>query len=466
MTIVSPTSIIRNALNTRADVALSAVETRSCHSWKMSLDRANVLPQIENFAGGPPFQLYLRDGIGARISDVDGNWFIDLSMGLGAQILGHGVQAVQDAVVAQATRGWQDGLANDGEIALARHIQTASAANERVVFCNSSAEATVTAISAARAFAGRSAIGVFAGSLHGMHPPRLAENDLPGGSPSPTGAAPAPAEGSGLFGRPWGRAAHRSNDLPAKAAEPGAELIYGDASAFEQIRRGRHHLAAVIVEPVRARDPGFEHADWLRGLAQVCREAGVLLILDERHTGFRLAFGGAQERLGLLADLVVYGENIGGGLPLGAVAGRADVLSEFARRESVARDARPTGGNILGLAAGAATLEHLAARRATVYPALEEKGRLLAESFNRFAESNGMPAKMRASGSIFRMCFAHAAAETAFYTIVLSKGLLMHPSRLGFLSIAHTMDDIAYIGQIFRDALTDVRDDGRFDPKG
>jgi glutamate-1-semialdehyde aminotransferase len=466
MTIVSPTSIIRNALNTRADVALSAVETRSCHSWKMSLDRANVLPQIENFAGGPPFQLYLRDGIGARISDVDGNWFIDLSMGLGAQILGHGVQAVQDAVLAQATRGWQDGLANDGEIALARHIQTASAANERVVFCNSSAEATVTAIRAARAFAGRSAIGVFAGSLHGMHPPGLAENDLSVGSPSPTGAAPAPAEVSGLFGRPWGRAAHRSNDLPAKAAEPGAELIYGDASAFEQIRRGRHHLAAVIVEPVRARDPGFEHADWLRGLAQVCREAGVLLILDERHTGFRLAFGGAQERLGLFADLVVYGENIGGGLPLGAVAGRADVLSEFARRESVARDARPTGGNILSLAAGAATLEHLAARRATLYPALEEKGRLLAESFNKFAESSGLPAKMRAGGSIFRMCFAHAAAETAFYTIVLSKGLLMHPSRLGFLSIAHTMDDIAYIGQIFRDALTDVRDDGRFEPKG
>ena len=180
MTVVSPTSIIRNALNTRADVALSALETRSCHSWKMSVDRAHVLPQIEDLAGGPPFQIYLRDGLGARISDVDGNWFIDLSMGLGAQILGHGVQAVQDAVLAQATRGWQDGLANDGQIALARHIQTASASNERVVFCNSSAEATVTAIRAARAFTGRSAIGVFAGSLHGMHPPGPAENDLPG----------------------------------------------------------------------------------------------------------------------------------------------------------------------------------------------------------------------------------------------------------------------------------------------
>lgn len=135
------------------------------------------------------------------------------------------------------------------------------------------------------------------------------------------------------------------------------------------------------------------------------------------------------------------------------------------RRVNIARAERPTDGNILSIAAGAATLEHLAARRATLYPALEEKSRLLAENFNTFAVTNGYPVKLRAGGSMFRMCFKHPAAETAFYTIALNKGLLMHASRLGFLSAAHTADDITQISRIFHDALTDVRADGLFDPK-
>lgn len=471
MTLVSPTSIIHNALNSHADLALSALESRSCHSWKMSLDRAGVLPPTEDFAGNPSFQLFLRGGDGARVADLDGNFFIDLSMGLGAQILGHGVQAIQDAVLAQVARGWHGGLASDGQIALARHIQTASPANERVVFCASGAEATVTAMRAARAFTGRDGIGVFAGSSHSTHSAGVAAEEPRRSAPASTRAGPAPADGGSLFGRPWMRGAHRPSGTPDTASDKPAPLIYGDTSAFDQIRRRRHDLAAVIVEPVRAADPSLDHADWLRALAGLCREAGVLLIFDEQHTGFRLAFGGAQERFSLRADLVAYGENIGGGLPLGAVAGKADVIGYLMRRENSARAEHPTGGNIpggniLGIAAGAATLEHLSARRATLYPALEEKSRLLTENINTFAVTNGIPVRLRAGGSMFRMCFKHAAAETAFYTIALNKGVLMHASRLGFLSAAHTPDDITHISRIFQDALTDVRADGLFDPKG
>lgn len=169
MTSVSPTSVIRDALNNRADLALSALEARICHSWKLSLDRASVLSRADDFAGHPSFHLYIREGMGARSLDLDGNCFIDLSMGFGAQLLGHGVQSVQDAVAAQAARGWHYGLASERQLDLARYVQAASAANERVVFCNSGSDATAYAMRAARAFTGRDVIGVFAGSSHGAH---------------------------------------------------------------------------------------------------------------------------------------------------------------------------------------------------------------------------------------------------------------------------------------------------------
>ncbi len=471
MTVVSPTSVIREALNNRADRALSALEARTCHSWKMSLDRTNVLPRTEDFVGNPAFHLYIREGLGARVADLDGNCFIDLSMGFGAQLLGHGVQSVQDAVVAQAARGWHFGVVNEKQLELARLIQAASAANERVVFCNSGCDATAYAMRAARAFTGRDLIAVFSGSSHGTHDYGLAGEEV-------RRQMPEPEESGALFARPWNRRPQRHPGIPQSVMDASVSLTYGHASAFDQLRRRRRELAAVIVEPVRALDPSFEHAKWLNELANVCGETGILLIFDERLTGFRLAYGGAQERFGVMADLVAYGENIGGGLPLGAVAGRADVLGSIAGRESLARTLteRGTSGSMLSIAAGASTLEQLSTRRTTLYPALAEKGRLLAETFNSFAEQNDMPARLRIAGSIFRIQFrrpTHAAsgrsgypaAEAAFYALALSKGVLVHASRLAFLSAAHTASDVNQVAGIFQGALTDVKNDGLFNPK-
>ncbi len=466
MTLVSPTSVIRNALNNRADLALSALEARTCHSWKMSLDRNSALARPEDFAGHPSFHLYIREGMGAFVVDLDGNCFIDLSMGFGAQILGHAVSVIQDAVVAQASRGWHAGLVTERQLELARHIQAASAANERVTFCNSGGDAAAYAMRAARAFTGRDLIGVFAGSNHGHH-----DYGIAGEEPSRTHDT---AESGTLFGRPLTRRGHRHAGVPQAVADSTLSLAYGHASVFDQIRRRRRDLAAVIVEPVRALDPSTDHGPWLRELANVCGETGVLLIFDERLTGFRLAYGGAQERFGVMPDLVAYGEIIGGGLPLGAVAGRADILSQMAGREAPWR-ARADGGasgNILSVAAGTATLGHLAARRGTLYPALDEKGRLLADAFNTFAAQHRLPAKMKVAGSIFRIQFTRAdgasdypAAEAAFYTLALNKGVLVHASRLGFLSGAHTTGDIAQVVTAFHEALGDVASDGLFELK-
>lgn len=471
MTVVSPTSVIREALNNRAELAVSGMETRTCHSWKLSLDRADVLPRSEDFVGNPAFHLYIREGVGARVADLDGNCFIDLSMGFGAQLLGHSVQSVQDAVVAQAVRGWHYGVVNEKQLELARHIQAASAANERVLFCNSGSDATAYAMRAARAFTGRDVIGVFTGSSHGTHDYGLAGEEVHRGTPGSE-------ESGGLFARPWSRRSQRHSGVPQSVMDASVSLAYGHSSAFDQLRRRRRELAAVIVEPVRALDPSFEHANWLCELADVCSETGILLIFDERLTGFRLAYGGAQERFGIMADLVAYGENIGGGLPLGAVTGRADVLAGIAGRESQARTLteREDSGNILSIAAGAATLEHLSARRSTLYPALAEKGRSLAETFNAFAEQNNMPARLRLADSIFRIQFkspactpsarsVYPAAEAAFYALALSNGVLVHASRLAFLSAAHTSADVDQAAGVFQNALTDVKHDGLFDPK-
>lgn len=464
MTLVSPTSLIRGALNNRADMALCALETRTCHSWKMGLDRAQVLPPTEDVAGHPAVHLFMRESNGATITDVDGNTFIDLSMGFGAQLLGHGNAAIKNAVMAQAAHGWDFGLVNERQLELARHVQAAGVANQRVVFCNSGDDAVAYAMRAARAFTGRDMVGLFAGSSHGTHD---------GGAAHQQSHRPRAFE-NGLFARPWVRRSPTHTGIPQVVSDTAIVLSYGHTATFAQIQRRRRELAAVIVEPVRASDPNLDHIGWLRELANVCGETGVLLILDERLSGFRLAYGGAQERFGIMPDLVTYGENIGGGLPLGAVAGRSDTLESLAfnRAHPQAAAERSFSGNVLSIAAGAATLETLIAQKTTLYPALEDMGRTLAQGFNSFAVNKRIPAVLHHAGSMFRIHFGpphgaapqpSLAAESAFYALMLSKGVLMHASRTGFLSAAHTTNDIELVLRALYESLADVQNDGLFD---
>ncbi|MBY0510028.1 MAG: aminotransferase class III-fold pyridoxal phosphate-dependent enzyme [Rhodospirillaceae bacterium] len=433
----SPTGLIRGALSSRSDQALSALESRTAHSWMMALDRAKVLPETAAAApNAAAVRLFVKASAGARITDVDGTSFIDVGLGDGALVLGHAHPAVQQAIVAQSMRGWHFDLPADGQLELARLIQTAGAANERVALCNSSDDAVAYAIGAARAFTGKCLIATFTG-LHG--------NSIPG-----------------------------ADDTTATAHL--TVLPYGHPAALDQIRRRHHELAAVIVEPVRGGDPNLDRAAWLHSLIATCREAGVAVILDERQTGFRLAYGGAQELLGLLPDLVIYGKTVGGGLPLGAVAGRADVMASTQDHKKT-ESPPPALANPLSVTAGTAALGHLHARRATLYPALNEAGRTLAEQFNAFAQAHHMPVEMRCAGSIFRIVFASTvkapewaatfrAAEAAFNVLVLNRGVLMLTSQRGFLSTAHTGADLDNVLKALTESLRDVRDDGLFTQRG
>ncbi len=405
----SPTGLIRGALSSRFDRALSALESRTAHSWMMALDRAKVLPDSMAAAPASNLRLFIKAGAGARVTDMDGTSFIDLCLGDGAQILGHAHPVVQQAIVTQSSRGWHFDLPADGQLDLARLIQGAGAANERVALCSAGSEAVAYALRAARAYTGRTNLAVFTGRTPG-----------------------------------------KSNTEDAAVVLP-----YGHVAAFEQIRRRKGEIAAVMIEPVRGGDPNLDRAPWLHGLVETCRAAGVLLILDERATGFRLAYGGAQEIFGLIPDLVVYGKAIGGGLPLGAVAGRSDVMAAL-------RTNQPQVVNPLSVTAGTATLDYLFANRATLYPALNDAGRGLAEHFNGFAQSEGLPVEMRSAGSMFHINFtaAETGAANAFNVLVLSRGVLLLPCHKGYLSMAHTGADLDVVRDAFTQSLRDLRDDG------
>jgi glutamate-1-semialdehyde aminotransferase len=387
----------------------------------MALDRSQILPETVDFPGDPPMNLFIRAASGARITDVDGNAFIDLSMGCGAQILGHDHSSVREAVLAQAAKGWNFGLPGADQIELARLIQAASPANERVVLCNSPTDAAAAAAAAAKLFSKKRRIVRFS--------------------------------------------AGRDTDEQDEQANDTIVLRYGGADALERMRELRDTIAAVIVEPVRASDPTLEHAAWLRELAATCQIEGVLLVFDELFSGFRLAFGGAQELLGVIPDLTIYGRAVGGGLPLAALAGRADVMKTFAKARDSATDPA-FSGNPMSVAGGVATLSALHAARASVYPRLNEAGRSLADTFNAFCAAEHFPVQIRAVGSMLRVVFPDAGepsrAETAFYLFALSRSVFIHASRNIFLSVAHRPADLEYVVSALTESLRDVRDDGLF----
>jgi glutamate-1-semialdehyde aminotransferase len=392
----------------------------------MAMDRAKVLPEPTGAAmSAPAVRLFVKASYGARVTDVDGTNFLDLGLGDGALVLGHAHPAVQQAIVTQSARGWNFDLPAESQLELARLIQSAGAANERVALYNAAADAAAYAVNAARAYTGKSLLAGFTGSA-------------------------------------------------ALDGEDTATILpYGHPAALDQIRRRRQELAAVIVEPVRGLDPNLDRASWLHRLIATCRECGVLVILDERQTGFRLAYGGAQELLGLQPDLVIYGKAVGGGLPLAAVAGNAAIMAAPQESYRKAEGPRAQGPNPLSVTAGTAALSHMLAHRATLYPALNEAGRALAEHFNAFAAEERLPVEMRCTGSMFRIVFAPEApgpdwtatfrpTETAFNVLLLNRGVLMLASQRGFLSTAHNADDRDTVLRALRDSLRDVRDDGLF----
>ncbi len=377
---------------------------------------------------------FLSEGKGSRVTDVDGNEYIDLICSWGPLILGHCHQAVEEAVLEAVRHGLSFGAPTEIEVKMAELV-TKMTGTEMVRMVNSGTEAVMSALRLARGATGRSKIIKFAGCYHGHSDSMLVK----AGSGALTGGAPDSA------------------GVPAEMAADTLTARYNDAASVRALLEANPgQVAAVIVEPVAANmgvvppQPGFLEA--LRGL---CDAYGALLIFDEVITGFRLSAGGAQRHYGVHADLVTYGKIIGGGMPVGAYAGSRKLMEQVSPLGAVYQ-AGTLSGNPVAMAAGLAQLEILE-NNPDVYTALERKGKQLQEGLQEIFGKAKVPAQVNRAGSILTVFFSKTPVTgydqaracdlerfAKWYRGLLEHGIYAAPSQFEamFLSAAHQEEDI------------------------
>ena len=443
----------------RLDAARAAMVEKTPQCRRIAAERAEILNSGLAANLEMPHPIFIDDGRGSRVRDADGNEYVDTSVGFGLHILGHRHPAVHDAIVGRADKGWMFGIHTTAQMDLAVLLKDAAPCAERVVFCNTGSEATMYAIRAARGFSGREKIAVFDGCYHGAHDYGMFVA-APGSPPE------------ALTTLPMG------HGIPKALHELTVMLPYRHPAAFDRIREHADELACVMIEGVQSSNPQPGAGEFLRELRAVCREAGVLFVIDEVITGFRLAYGGVQERFDVTPDLATYGKALGGGLPIGAIAGRAEVMDVFTglAAERGVFSGGTFSGNPLTMAAGTAAIGHAQAHP-EIYAQMDAAGDRLAAAINDFCRERRIPAQMKQVGSMFHMFFQgepiesmrdvhdrHKPAEKAFYLHALNRGVLVPGTQRAFLSAAHTEADVDRLIEVFRDSLEDVRADGLFDP--
>jgi glutamate-1-semialdehyde 2,1-aminomutase len=396
--------------------------------------------------GDPPF---ITRGQGAHIWDADGNEFIDYVSSWGPLILGHAAPAVVEAVIEAARRGTSFGASTPSEIDLAEAVLDAYPSMEQVRFVSSGTEATMSAIRLARAHTHRKYILKFEGCYHGHSDALLVK------------------AGSGVatLGIPG------SAGVPEEFVQFTLALPYNDPNAVEEaFKKYKGQIACVIVEPVVGNmgcvPPQKGYLDALRYLTS---RDNALLIFDEVMTGFRLAFGGAQELYGTRPDLTTLGKIIGGGLPVGAYGGPADIMDMIAPLGPVYQ-AGTLSGNPLAMAAGLATISHLRDHR-EIYGRMERMAATLVTMVTEAALEAGLQVTANRVGSMFTWFFtpetvtdwlAAATCNTnafgRFHHGMLEAGVYLPPSQFeaAFLGAAHTDEDIHRTVAAAREALTGV----------
>ena len=397
--------------------------------------------------GGTPF--FVASAAGCRLTDVDGKTYVDYVCSWGPLILGHAHPGVLDAVRKAAERGWTYGAPCANEVELAEEVRRRMPSLEVMRFVNSGTEATMAAVRLARAATGRDLIIKFDGCYHGHADSFLVK------------------AGSGVatLGLP------DSPGVPAVLAGLTLTAPFNDAEAVADLF-GTHadRIAAAIVEPyvgnVGFIPPAPEFHPALRAL---CDRHGAILIFDEVMTGFRVAPGGAQQRLGVRPDLTTLGKIVGGGFPVGAYGGRADLMRRIAP-EGPVYQAGTLSGNPVAMAAGLATLRETA--RHGFYEELEARTARLVGGLKDAARRQGVPVTVDHAGSMWGIYFTPGPirnyseakkTDTALFArwhkAALDRGVFLAPSAFeaGFVSSAHTDADIDFTIQQLDAALDDTR---------
>lgn len=398
-----------------------------------------------NAVGGRP--LFIARAEGSSIYDTDGNRFIDYVGSWGPMILGHAEPSVVKAATTAIERGSSFGAPTEGEVKLAELVTKRVPSVEQIRLVSSGTEATMSAIRLARGFTGRDAIVKFEGCYHGHADYLLTK------------------AGSGVatLGLP------DSPGVPADFSKHTLVVPYNDIDAVRALFADRGaDIAGVILEPVVGNmgcvlpAPGF-----LEALRELTTDAGALLIFDEVMTGFRVHASGAQVLFGITPDLTCFGKIIGGGMPMGAYGGRADIMGHIAPAGPVYQ-AGTLSGNPCAVAAGIATLELLGTPG--IYDKLEAVGKKLEDGLKQALESSGTTGRVQRCGSMLTLFFNDGSPVVrfadakacdhdkfkTFFTRMLERGIYLPPSgyEAAFISLAHSEDDIERTIEAARGSLS------------
>lgn len=431
-----------------------AMERTTTHSGELYSEARLYMPAGVNSpvrafkaVGGTP--VYLREGRGSRVIDVDGNEYIDYLASWGPLILGHSRAEAVQAISEAAAKGTSFGAPHEGEVRIARLIREFFPSIEMMRLVNSGTEAVMSALRVARGFTGRPRIVKFEGCYHGHSDFLLVK------------------AGSGLmtFDVP------DSCGVPAETAQHTTTLPYNDIEAFRHFMDSHGDLAAaVIVEPVAGNMgvvppvPGF-----LEALREETEHHKALLIFDEVITGFRVAAGGMQQRTGIIPDMTVLGKIAGGGLPIGVYGGKKSVM-ELVAPEGPVYQAGTLSGNPVAVAAGVATLEILK-KTPNFYDTLEERTSRLTTGLDKALKARGIPHRIHRVASMFTLFFidrditdygsvknAKKEQYARFFHSALQRGLYFPPSQFetAFVSSAHTEEDIDSTLCIIEDIISEL----------
>lgn len=394
--------------------------------------------------------VFIARGEGCRLTDADGNTYIDMISSWGPLILGHAHPAVMDAARSAIAAGSTFGAPTELEVRFAEAICRAVPSVAKVRAVSSGTEATMSALRLARGFTGRDLIIKADGGYHGHADFLLV----------------AAGSGAATLGIPG------SKGVPAGVARDTLLVPYNDLDAVEQtLSAHKDQVAAIIIEPIAGNMGVVPPADgYLQGLRELTRTHGALLIFDEVITGFRASLGGAQAHYGVEPDLTCLGKIIGGGFPAAAFGGRADIMDALAPDGEVYQ-AGTLSGNPVAVAAGLKTMELLS--EPGVYQRLDELGKKLAEGLLAAAAQAGVTACLNRVGSAMTLFFAagpvtdYASAKTAdtgrygrFFAAMRERGVYLAPSQFEamFVSLAHTDADIDEVLSKAGEALRAIAD--------
>jgi len=415
-----------------------------------------------------PYPFYVQRGVGSRIIDIDGNEIIDCAMGYGANLLGHVHPAITEEIHKTVEKGGQFGIPHEEEYRLAKLLIDTVKPLQKVTFCNSGSEAVYQAIRIARTTTGRSKVAKFEGGYHGGTNEVLANFKY---NTEKGGPCESPNTVAGSLG------------IPPEAQVNTIILPYNHEAAFDIVKKNKDDLAVVLVEVIQGLGGNIVgDRSFIQELRNLTKDLGIVLLVDEIITGYRLGLGGGQEYYDIEPDISTFGKILGGGLPVGAVGGKEWVMEAIAYTGDLAVDAKSKAfyggtfnGNMLTMAAGSATLEYLKTHP-EIYEQMEKKGNRLRESVNQFCREEGLPAQMIGVASMFCTHFTtqeiksardlveqNAKSATAFYPHLLDEGVFLPKVHMGFLSTAHSDEDVELIIEAHINALKTLKQKKYFD---